>query len=240
MYLLKGRVRYSECDATGRLSLVSIVNYLQDCSTFQSEEKGLGLTRLAGLGVAWVLDSWRIEVGERPALGEEIVVSTWCYEMSRAHALRCFEVTGADGRSLVRADSRWVVLDVAAGHVTRVPQDQLAYVEDTPRLGMGPLARRLVAADDGAGELAPSTRVVSQELDTNRHVNNAQYVRLALQALEDLGHAAPEGLLQVRYRRMARLGDLVCPHVSACEGGWDVNLADEEGATYALVRLTNR
>lgn len=238
MYRLTERVRYSECDATGRLSLVSVMNYLQDCSTFQSEDRGLGLARLAGQGVAWVLDSWRVEIDERPALGEPVTVSTWCYEMSRAHALRCFEITSEGGRSLVRADSRWAVLDVARGHVTRVPRDQLAYVEDTARLDMGPLARRLVPA--GEGEAAPAGRVVSQELDTNHHVNNAQYVRLALQALEDLGHEAPEGLVQVRYRRMARLGDVICPLVCPCEGGWDIDLADEGGETFALVRLTTR
>ena len=31
MYSFEGRIRYSECDEAGRLSLFSLMNYLQDC-----------------------------------------------------------------------------------------------------------------------------------------------------------------------------------------------------------------
>ena len=52
MYSFDGRVRYSECDEDGRLSLVSMMNYLQDCSTFHSEatEVGLDWLKEQGLG----------------------------------------------------------------------------------------------------------------------------------------------------------------------------------------------
>ena len=38
MYTFDSRVRYSETDEEGNLSVVGIMNYLQDCSTFQSED----------------------------------------------------------------------------------------------------------------------------------------------------------------------------------------------------------
>lgn len=38
MYAFDSRVRYSECDETGTLSIVSMIDYLQDCSTFQGAE----------------------------------------------------------------------------------------------------------------------------------------------------------------------------------------------------------
>ena len=105
MYAYEGRVRYSECDETGRLSLVLAINYLQDCSTFQSEELDRGFASLRERGIAWILAGWRIELGELPCLGEPVRVSTWCYEMTRSHARRCFALAGADGRDVVRADS---------------------------------------------------------------------------------------------------------------------------------------
>ena len=39
MYSFKSRVRYSELAADKRLSLVSIINYFQDCCTFEAEDK---------------------------------------------------------------------------------------------------------------------------------------------------------------------------------------------------------
>ena len=36
MYTFDSRVRYSETDEEGRLTVTGIINYMQDCSTFQS------------------------------------------------------------------------------------------------------------------------------------------------------------------------------------------------------------
>ena len=40
-YTIDGRIRFSEVDHTRRITLPGIVNYFQDCSTFQSEDLGL-------------------------------------------------------------------------------------------------------------------------------------------------------------------------------------------------------
>ncbi|MBM6774047.1 acyl-[acyl-carrier-protein] thioesterase [Olsenella profusa] len=238
MFSFSGRVRYSECDETGRLSLVSMMDYLQDCSTFQSLGLGMGIDGLASRGLAWVLATWSIEVDRLPAFGEEVTASTWCYEMTRAHALRSFGLSDVEGAPLVRADSQWFVYDFTAGRATRVPEDQRAYLSDEPRLEVAPLPRRIRPARPA--ERAPERPVTRRDLDTNRHVNNAQYVGLALDALEALGHEAPVGALQVQYRSMARLDDVVVPLVSPCERGWDVDLTDGFGTTYAVVRLQER
>ena len=42
-YSFSGRVRYSEIGENGLLTLPGVLNYFQDCSTFQSEEVGLGM-----------------------------------------------------------------------------------------------------------------------------------------------------------------------------------------------------
>ena len=42
MYEFDSRVRYSEIDHTGNMTLPALINYFQDCSTFQSEDIGLG------------------------------------------------------------------------------------------------------------------------------------------------------------------------------------------------------
>ena len=43
MYEMKIRVRYSEVDREGIARLHQILEYFQDCGTFQSEELGLGV-----------------------------------------------------------------------------------------------------------------------------------------------------------------------------------------------------
>lgn len=239
MYSFDARVRYSECDETGRLSLFSAINYLQDCSTFQSAGMGLGIDGLEPRGLAWVLANWLVEVDRLPAFSEGVTVSTWCYEMTRAHALRNFQIE-AGGEPVVRANSQWFVYDVARGRATRVPEDQRRYLTGEAPLDMPGPERRL--RPEGPATEAPRLRVARRHLDTNRHVNNARYVAYALDALEAVGVAAPEPplTLQAQYRSMAFLGDVVCPRVHVCEGGCDVDLGDEAGRTYAVIRLRSR
>ena len=61
-YEFCGRVRYSEINEEGKLSLSSLVNYFQDVSTFQSEQLGVGLAYMKERHLACILysaRSWR-------------------------------------------------------------------------------------------------------------------------------------------------------------------------------------
>ena len=55
MYEFKSRVRYSEIDHRGTMTLPALINYFQDSSTFHSEELGLGMGRLKVEKKAWAL-----------------------------------------------------------------------------------------------------------------------------------------------------------------------------------------
>ena len=50
MYTFESRVRFSEADHTELLTLPGLVNYFQDCSTFQSEDIGYGVESLKKSG----------------------------------------------------------------------------------------------------------------------------------------------------------------------------------------------
>ena len=78
-YSFSGRVRYSEIGENGLLTLPGILNYFQDCSTFQSEEVGLGIDILKEWKRIWVLSAWQVVVDRYPYMGERIKTSTWAY-----------------------------------------------------------------------------------------------------------------------------------------------------------------
>jgi acyl-ACP thioesterase len=238
MYSFDARVRYSECDKDGRLSLVAMINYLQDCSTFHSESLGIGFGPLGERGLAWVLGAWQIEIEELPLFNTPITVSTWCHEITHAHALRNFQILDGEGRTLVRADSQWLMFDTAKQRATRVPEDQRAYFTGEKRLDMAPFERKIRVPE--GGRRCQTIVVGEQNLDTNRHVNNAQYVLFALDALAELGHAIDLARLSVQYRKMAWLGDSIVAVAHEGGGGWVVELEDEAGTNYALVRLQAR
>lgn len=236
MYSFDSRVRYSESDENGTLSLLGMVDYLQDCSTFQSEDLGVGLAHLHAHHLGWFIAFWQIEIERLPRFTDPIVVSTWAYEFTNLYGLRNFTIVDADGSPCVRADSRWFLFDSEQQRPIRLPEAETApYLTDAePRLDMPALERKI----DVAGPGTPMRAIVvgEQHLDTNHHMNNAQYVKLA-------GDALPEpftsGRLSVWYRTAAQLGDTVVPIVHEVPGGHVVDLTDTEGNSFAVVRFEN-
>ena len=73
MYSFDSRVRYSEVDENRKLSLTGMINYMQDCSTFQSEDLNMGIDYLTekhrhgcyppGRLLWTVIRSWRAHCG---------------------------------------------------------------------------------------------------------------------------------------------------------------------------------
>ena len=80
MYTFQSQVRYSELDSDRKLSIASIVDYFQDCSTFHSESLGVGIDYLDRVGMLWVMSYWQIVIDRYPGLCEKITIGTFPYE----------------------------------------------------------------------------------------------------------------------------------------------------------------
>ena len=72
MYSFNERIRYSELGENGELSLLGLLNLFQDCSTFQSEDLGLGIEYLKGKKEAWWVNSWQIDIIKLPVLADNV------------------------------------------------------------------------------------------------------------------------------------------------------------------------
>ena len=71
MYEMKIRVRYSEVDREGIARLHQILEYFQDCGTFQSEELGLGVEEDQKNHRAWYLIAWNVKIIRHPRAGSD-------------------------------------------------------------------------------------------------------------------------------------------------------------------------
>lgn len=234
MYSFKSRVRYSEVDFERKLSMTAIINYLQDCSTFQSEDLGVGIDYLQPLHRAWFLSSWQIVIDRYPVLGEEITVSTWPYEFKGIYGLRNFTIQDKDGTYLVKANSTWFLFDTEAGRPARIEE---CYVEAyrselADRFDME-YAPRKIAVPDIWTEAEPIS-VMRHHIDTNQHVNNAQYVEIAREVIPGEARICE---VRVEYRKAAVLGDVMIPQISRGDGVDVISLCDQERKPYAVIWL---
>ena len=83
-------------------------------------------------------------------------------------------------------------------------------------------------------ESLPPFPVRRYHIDTNEHVNNCQYVQMAL---ESVPQETVVKQLRVDYKKSAVLGDMIFPKMSAEDGRIVVELCDGEGRPYAVVEL---
>lgn len=234
MYIFDSRVRYSETGEDGRLTPMGVINYFQDCSTFQSEDIGVGVEWLEQKKRAWLLAAWRIVFDRFPKLGERIKIGTFPYGFKGIYGFRGFYIEDESGELVVRADSLWFLYDMEAKTPMKVTEEHLApYITEQLDLKMERAQRKIpVPADYVEGS---PIEVLSHYLDTNHHVNNARYADLAIEAAQITGSDIRE--LGVEYKQEAKPGDIMYPHISETPDGKVVALCREDGAPFAVVKL---
>ena len=225
-------IRYSEVDHRGVLKLPALIDYFQDCSTFQSEKLGLGMAQLKAKHRAWVLTHWQIVVDRYPSLCEEIAVGTFANSFKGFTAKRNFYIKDNAGKYIARAQSSWAFIDLSTGRPTRPTPAHIDPYGSHDPLEL-PAEDRRVKLPDVLEPREPIT-VRRGLIDTNEHVNNCQYVQMALELLPR--ETAPTSI-RVDYRRAAVLGDTIYPSIGQTGQRTVVTLNDSAGAPFAVVEL---
>lgn len=235
MYTFDSRVRYSEVGEDGLLSLQSLLDYFQDCSTFHSEDIGLGMNYLKEKGQVWLLSAWQICIARYPRLSERIVIGTAPYAFKSFMGYRNFLMQTREGEALAWANSIWTLLDAETMRPAKPGEEMLAGYALEERYPMEYAPRKI--AIQGEGRRMESFTVKPHHLDTNHHVNNGQYVRMAMDFIPGEFRI---GQLRVEYKSQAVLGDEIFPVVTMGEDGGRciVSLNRTDQTPYSIVEFT--
>ncbi len=242
MYTFNSRIRYSEVDKNAELTLESLIDYFQDCSTFHTEDGPANMEYLKENGLAWVLYSWQIEINRMPRLCEEVTIGTAPYKLKGPLGLRNFFMDTRSGERLSVANSVWSLVDINKGLPSKVtPEIVNAYPLDE-KLDMEYEDRKIFIPKEGKIFEAEEIVVREHHLDTNNHVNNGQYIRMALGRI-------PESDIRIcsmraEYRKQAFLGDVLHPIVIINEmldnNIYTVSLNDDKGEVVCVVQFKVR
>jgi len=229
-YSFDSRIRFSELGEDRKLTINSIINYFQDCSNFHSQMLDLGIETLEKRQRAWMLSAWQINIKRRPVMGEEVTISTWPYDFKGFYGYRNFVLQTKVGEIIAYANSIWVYLNSVTGSPVRIdPQDVDRYGMEE-KLNMEYAPRKIVIPQESTKK--ESFTVMRHHLDVYHHVNNGQYIQMAI---EYIPADFEIHQLRVEYKNQAVLGSVITPLVSCKEGIYTVTLANEENLPYAVV-----
>lgn len=232
MYEFHTKVRYSELDEHGKLSLNGIINDFQDTTNFHSLSLGMGLDYVERVQQFWMLVFWQIVIDRYPVHGEEIRVGTQAYDFSTTLGLRNFAIMDSDGTYMVRANSIWTLIDGKTGHPMRIPAEMREAYGHAEPIPMEYAPRKIKLADN----MVPfeGIKVMRHMIDSNHHVNNGQYVQIAADLLPG---GAEIRELRVEYKRQAMLGEEIIPYMGKDEERYVVSLCGVDKKPYAIVAL---
>lgn len=237
IYEYKARIRYDEVDSKGNLTEMAMLNLFQNCSTFQSEDLGIGVEYLHKNHTAWVLSSWQMHIVKMPEFCEEITVQTWSCGIRKALGNRNYRILDSKGDTLCVADSLWAYIDTDTLNMVPAPKEQIELYGVSPALELPKMQRKILIPDDAReGE---SVEVKSYFIDTNNHVNNGKYVMIASEYIPDDFKTVD---IRAEYKKSAVLGDIIKTKVfeeTIPEGGRriTVSMTDEEGNVYSNVQF---
>ena len=235
MYTFNSRIRYSETDSEGKLTMAALINYFQDCSTFHSEDVGLGIQYLRERSLVWVLSSWQILVDRYPQMGENVTVGTCPYDMRGFLGYRNFWLADEKGNYIAKANTLWSLLNTNTGKPSAITEDMAEGYGLGEKLEMEYAPRKIAVPQGGVTQ--EIIVVKKHHIDANHHVNNQQFVDMAMDFLpEDFA----VGQLRAEYKKQAFLDDVLVPCVVAEGAKTVVSLTDQVGSPYVIVEFLKR
>ena len=232
MYRIDTKVRYSECGEDGKIKLASIINLFQDASSAQSESLGVGMDYLKSVKRAWVLNSWQILVERYPKAHEEIEVTTWPTGFRGVFGPRNFCLKTQDGEMLAYAHTLWVYMDIENGMPTKPSEEEKAIYGTEPPLEMEYASRKIKMPEEA--KVVDTISVRKYHIDTNNHMNNCQYVQMAVEVLPEDFRTKQ---VRVEYKKSAVYGDKIVIKMAEEEERIVVELCDEYEVPYAVVEF---
>lgn len=231
-YSFESKVRFSEIDHTKKITLPGIINYFQDCTIFHSESMGLGVDYLAKHKKAWVLSFWQVEVLRYPKIAERISIHTWATGFKGILGDRNFCMKDEEGNMVACANSLWVYMDMEKGRPAKPPKEEIDLYGTEAPLEMGQASRK-IALPAGMEEREPFA-VKRYHIDTNEHVNNCQYVQMAMELMEE---EAAVCRMRAEYKKSAVYGDIIFPRAARDGQRTVAELGSRDGSPYAVIEL---
>ena len=209
MYSLKYKVTTSTCDSEGRLKLYSALQMMQDCSEMWIDSEPVVKQYFTEQNMAQLLASRQVEVIRVPEFKEELTVTTSVYGMKPMFGFRNTFIYDEEGKPCYKTWSMGAFVDKSNGKLKRVDDSVANSLLIEPQLEMNYKDRRIILPKEGGIRLDP-IKVLRADIDYNRHVNNANYVRMAMELLPE--EFEVKGL-RMEYRVAAKMGDMLTPTV---------------------------
>ena len=200
-------INYYELNTNLKLKESMFMLFLQDAATVNAEDNGFGYTWCEANNYGWFLLKYRIELEHYPQKYDYIEIETESRGASKLFAFRDFTIYNPENEIIGRVASCWALIDMNTKamiapikakddfQIFEKREDDLVYNKiRTPE----------------EFEYEKTFEVRFDDIDVNKHVNNANYIIWALESL-DFGFRGRKKLksLDIVFKKEIKFGNKI-------------------------------
>ena len=191
----------------GTASVRALFNYMQSTGDSHSRSLGTSLSDFAGKNLAWVYSRYYINIISLPRIYDRLICETWRSGINGNFVLREFSLSSPEGDKLAEAAASLALIDTSTRKPVMIPEDikeQLAiWKSSNIKYNFPPIEK--ISEHDYIYE----TKVRYEDMDINRHMNNASYAQLVFESVAANFSSMNLKTIDVNFRGEAFAGDLL-------------------------------
>ena len=174
-------INYNDVDPKLRCRISSIINFICDISTNQSEVLGDSIESLKNKNYAWVFYKYDIKIYKYPMYREKISITTEPYGFKKFYAYRKYTIKNCNGEIIGEAMALFFFINLEKRRTMRIPKEQyeLYDVDSDLKNDIKMDEVRTIDEEENIKEF----QIRYKDIDSNGHVNNVNYVDWAIESV---------------------------------------------------------
>lgn len=209
MFQKQFTIRFSETDLEGHLTIPALINYVQDVIIMDSDASAARAHAVDDATLGWMVTYWQLDIHRLPVRGEDVDIGTFIHRLTKAQVNRSFYVKTPAGECLAEGYSVWLLWDLVRQKMMRVPEAYLSAVDVHAPLPIVYTKRHIDFPDDLVWTTLEETQVRWDQIDTNHHMNNVEYLKMIQSAFRSAAEAVEPAQFLIEYRKQAFLDDAI-------------------------------
>lgn len=242
-------IPYQDVDATRRLRLYTMENYLLNVAGKVADEMGFGIPALLPMNYTWIITHLNMEMLFLPRHGEEMIIETWIERNAHMLSVRDFRIYQSEENGKERligcAKTVWAVLDLTSREIVNIfDHSMFANAVDGEVLNMARAPRlRPIQLDnlEDDTEALQSGEILHEiqysDVDYNRHCNSCKYLEWMVNAVQAYDNQKPFRL-DINYVKELYQGDSMYTRFLKTKDATQYQQVDENGITCCSAKIS--
>ena len=233
-------IKLSEIGKGNKVTNKAILSYLEDIGGIHSNKAGYGVFEIPDTNLSWILLGWRLQVIRRPKYTEKIEIKTWSKGVVKFYTYRDFEIYDEQGNLIIKASSKWILLDIQKGKIVRIDSSIMEkYNPEADKEVFGKEEFDKVKEPNNY-QYETEYTVRRSDIDVNNHMHNLNYIELANEALpEEVYKGALFNDVRITYKKEIKLGETVrCKYTFEDNKHIVAVKSEDDTVTHAIIELS--